>query len=159
MHPSQMDEASQANEFRGWFHAFERLGVTLLFSDNPPAVTMIPVSMASGVALAQACAKLGRDLMAYSAQLAQEQPAPVAAMTAPAGGGDDRLSRMETMVMALAAKLGGGDVSQQPHRFVDDGTTEQLGPPNRGVNHQFTQPVAGEHAPAPVQPRVMSGKS
>jgi hypothetical protein len=158
LHPSQMDEAAQANEFRGWFHAFERLGVTLLFSDNPPAVTMIPVSMASGVALAQACNKLGRDLLAYSGQLAQEQPAPVAAMTAPAG--DDRISRMEAMVMALAAKLGsGGDVPQQPHRFVDDGAAEPAGPANRGVNHQFTQPVAGEHAPAPVQPRVMSGKS
>ncbi|HWN82339.1 MAG TPA: hypothetical protein VNM87_09605 [Candidatus Udaeobacter sp.] len=140
--PDSLSIEQKAQQFQFWYDLFARLGITPMFSDNPPAVIWLPLTAATGPSEVATCRKIGRDLLAYADQ--QEAllggpvvtgtlpPAPARTPLAPGSPGDDRLARLEAMVAQIAQASA---VKAEPEPY------------------QYTTPTPNERRPDPVAAR------
>jgi hypothetical protein len=138
--PDSLSIEQKAQQFQFWYDLFARLGITPMFSDNPPAVIWLPLTAATGPSEVATCRKIGRDLLAYADAQEALLGGPVVTGTlpavrpgvAPAVPGDDRLARLEAMVAQIAQASA---VKAEPEPY------------------QYTTPTPNERRPDPVAAR------
>jgi hypothetical protein len=136
--PDTLSIEQKAQQFQFWYDLFARLGITPMFSDNPPAVIWLPVTASTGPSEVATCRKIGRDLLAYADQQEALLGGPVVTGTLPAvrsgapAADDGRLARLEAMVAQIA---------------------QASVPKSEPEAYQYTTPTPNERRPDPVAAR------
>jgi hypothetical protein len=142
--PEALSVEQRATEYVHWYNYFARMGITPRFSDEPPAVIWLPITMASGPAEVAACRKLGRDLIAFADEqerllggtvMTTSPPPPMRSPVPAQAVPDDRVSVLMSQVAQLTAMLKERESGGEP------------------APYQFTTPTPGEHPVVPVAPR------